>query len=147
MNGSVWHRHELRVRYQETDRMGIVYHANYLNWFEWGRTELIRDLGIAYRELEETGLLLPVLEAELKFRQPARYDERIAIETRIAEFGPATIRFDNVVKRIVAGGEDEVLVSGGTRHMWVNAAWKPVRLSREAPAVYELLQRHCDADG
>ncbi|MBO9607503.1 MAG: acyl-CoA thioesterase [Paenibacillaceae bacterium] len=145
MNGSAWHRHELRVRYQETDRMGVVYHANYLNWFEWGRTELIRDLGVAYRELEETGLLLPVLEAELKFRQPARYDDLIVVETRIVECGTATIRFENAIRRAGEGGE--LLVSGGTKHVWLNAAWKPVRLSREAPALYELLQRHCGQDG
>ena len=80
-----WHQSQLRVRYEETDQMGVVYHANYLTWFEIGRTELIRALGYPYRKIEEKGLLLPVTEADLKFRKPAHYDDLIGIYTRVSQ--------------------------------------------------------------
>lgn len=139
---SEWYRYELRVRYEETDQMGVVYHANYLNWFEIGRTELIREMGITYRELESRGLLLPVVEAEMKFRQPAKYDDIVTIETRIADYSPATMTFESAIMR--SNGEaEELLVSGRTRHVWLNGAWKPVRVLKEAPELNRLLREHC----
>ncbi|MGF9714907.1 acyl-CoA thioesterase [Paenibacillus naphthalenovorans] len=128
-------RHHIRVRYQETDQMGVVYHANYLNWFEIGRTEMIWEMGMPYRTLEAKGLLLPVIEADLKFHQPARYDDSITILTRIAEFSHLRIRFESEVHR-----ESELLVSGCTRHVWLNRDWKPVRIDKEAPDVYALIK-------
>ena len=76
---------EVRVRYAETDQMGIVYYANYLVWFEIGRVELLRSLGLAYSQLEiEHECILPVIEASCRYRSPARYDDEIQIETRPA---------------------------------------------------------------
>ncbi|MFC5468889.1 acyl-CoA thioesterase [Cohnella suwonensis] len=139
-----WFLHPLRVRYEETDRMGVVYHANYLTWFEIGRTEWVRRAGISYREMEARGLLLPVTDVEASFKQPAAYDDWITVYTRVAEMKGARVRFES---RVVAGDQTEthgqcyegeeppgtILVKGGTRHVWVNENWKPVRLSREAP--------------
>lgn len=149
---SRWFSHPLRVRYQETDQMGVVYHTNYLNWFEWGRTELIREMGLPYRELERRGLLLPVIELDSKFRAPAKYDDAIVVWTRIAEFSPLTVRFESQVRLAADEAADEaaeegssaapageLLVSGGTKHLWVNREWKPVRIHKEAPDLYELL--------
>lgn len=127
-------QHTLRVRYQETDQMGVVYHANYLNWFEVGRTEMIRELGMPYQGLETRGLLLPVIEADLKFRAPARYDDLVTIDTKIVELTSLRIRFAYEIKR----GE-EMLVTGGTQHVWLNQDWKPVRIDREVPDLYALL--------
>lgn len=131
----MWFTHELRVRYQETDRMGVVYHANYLNWFEIGRTELIRELGLPYRTLEEQGLLLPVTEAAVSFRAPARYDDLVVVHTRIEELSGLRVSFASEVRR----GE-ELLASGGTKHVWLNKDWKPVRIDREAPELFHLLR-------
>lgn len=131
--------------------MGVVYHVNYLNWFEIGRTEWVRHAGIAYKEMEERGLLLPVTDIEASFRQPARYDERITVCTRVAEMSAIRVRFES---RIVAGdlteaygfacdGDEppgDVLVTGGTRHVWVNKEWKPVRFDREAPEWHRAMQ-------
>ncbi|WP_276354188.1 acyl-CoA thioesterase [Cohnella caldifontis] len=142
-----WFLHALRVRYQETDRMKVVYHANYLNWFEIGRTEWVRHAGISYRDMEERGLLLPVLHLEASFRAPARYDDWVTVCTHLEEMSPLRVRFQS---RIVSGDltaehgdslqaeepEGEMLVEGGTRHVWVNEAWKPIRLDREAPELY-----------
>ncbi|MXO78345.1 YbgC/FadM family acyl-CoA thioesterase, partial [Paenibacillus sp. OT2-17] len=78
-----WYGASLRVRYQESDQMGVVYHANYLNWFEIGRTEMIRQAGFNYRSMEERGVLLPVIEINAKYASPARYDDLITIYTAI----------------------------------------------------------------
>ncbi|WP_010496151.1 acyl-CoA thioesterase [Paenibacillus elgii] len=129
-------QHTLRVRYQETDQMGVVYHANYLNWFEVGRTEMIRELGLPYQALETRGLLLPVIEADLKFRSPARYDDLVTINTKIVELTSLRIRFAYEIKR----GE-ELLVTGGTQHVWLNQDWKPVRIDRDVPDLYALLAK------
>lgn len=156
----MWYKHRFRVRYQETDGMGIVYHANYLTWFEIGRTEMIRSLGLEYRSLEERGLLLPVLEAEAKYRNPARYDNLIAVYTRIESLSSVRLEFAYEIRRISAadsetgGGianesfsqveipQGELLATGFTRHAWMSKEWKPIRLNREAPEVYRFLDDH-----
>jgi len=108
-----------RVRYAETDQMGIVYYANYLVWFELGRVELLRSLGLAYRQMEKDHkLILPVIEANCRYRHPARYDDEILIETR-----PALVR-ESVLKfayRILRAGHDgtepKLLAEGETIHV------------------------------
>lgn len=146
-----WHLHALRVRYQETDQMKVVYHANYLNWFEIGRTEWVRSVGFSYRELEQKGLLLPVTHLEADFLQPARYDDWVTVCTHVAEMSALRVRFQSrVVMGDIASPNGSVivaeeppgtpLVAGSTRHVWVNAAWKPVRIDREAPELYRAMR-------
>jgi acyl-CoA thioester hydrolase len=85
---------EVRVRYAETDQMGVVYYANYLVWFEIGRVELLRSLGLAYSDLEkEHETILPVVEANCRYKAPARYDDRITIETRPSLLRGSVIKF------------------------------------------------------
>lgn len=151
LNEFPWFQHKIRVRYEETDQMGVVYHANYLTWFEIGRTELIRELGYPYRMIEEKGLLLPVVEAEMKFRMPARYDDLISIYTRVASHSNVRLEFVCEIRRITEadyipeGGSiqpvGELLVSGGTRHVWVNPSWKPIRIDKEAPDLFDLITK------
>ncbi len=88
---------ELRVRYAETDQMGVVYHTNYLIWCEIGRTDLIRTLGATYRELEERGIRLAVSEASVRYIAPARYDDRIRVETRLSRVTSRTLDFDYTI--------------------------------------------------
>jgi acyl-CoA thioester hydrolase len=150
-----WARHELRVRYQETDQMGVVYHANYLNWFEIGRTEWIRARGMTYEELEKRDLLLPLTDAEIKFKLPARYDDQLTIYTKMIEYSSVRVKFASEIRRQTqekAPDEKEadlekqiephgeLLVSGETRHVWVNRAWKAVRIDKEAPDLFKLMQ-------
>lgn len=135
MSPSPWFEHTVRVRYQETDQMGVVYHTNYLNWFEIGRTELIRDLGMPYHKIEEQGLLLPVVDAQIQFKLPAKYDDMITIRTRIEDYTHLRVHFSSEIWR----GE-ELLVCGSTRHVWVNREWKPTRIDKAAPELYRLLQ-------
>jgi len=93
------HVTEFRVRYGETDQMGVVYHANYLVWCELGRTELIRDVGMPYAALERAGVALAVVEAHLRFMAPARYDEVISVTTTVGELRSRVVRFDYTLAR------------------------------------------------
>ncbi len=120
-------RTELRVRYAETDMMGIVYHANYLAWFEVGRTELLRSHGIAYRTLEDAGFRLPVLEVQTRYHRPALYDDIVTIVSRLKELPTVRFRIDYEVR-----ARDQLLVTGHTLHAFINREGAPVR----PPAVF-----------
>lgn len=102
---------EFRVRYAETDQMGVVYHAEYLVWCEVGRTEFIRAHLRSYAELEAEGVLLAVADASLRYHGGARYDELVRVETRLAEIRSRTLRFDYLVRRAETG---EKLVTAST---------------------------------
>jgi acyl-CoA thioester hydrolase len=122
----------LRVRYAETDRMGVVYYANYLVWFEVARTDWLRDTGWSYREMESAGVSLPVIEAHCQYRQPARYDDEIEIRTRASLMSAVRVRFDYELVR-----DGTLLSSGHTVHAAVDGEGRPCRLPER---VRELLQ-------
>ncbi|HEU4452147.1 MAG TPA: thioesterase family protein [Longimicrobiaceae bacterium] len=105
---------EFRVRYAETDQMGVVYHANYLVWCEVGRTELIRQRFASYAEVERAGVLLAVSEASLRFHAAARYDDMIRVETTVREVRSRTVTFDYLVSRLPPDGPPERLVTATT---------------------------------
>ncbi len=106
-----------RVRYAETDQMGIVYYANYLVWFEIGRVELLRALGLAYSQMEKDHkLILPVVEANCRYRAPARYDDEILIETRPALLRGSVLKFAYRILR-AEGENHKLLAEGETIHV------------------------------
>ncbi len=109
----------VRVRYAETDQMGIVYYANYLVWFEIGRVEVLRTLGLSYRDLEtEHGCILPVVEATCRYRAPARYDDEILIETRPALLRGSVLKFAyRILRKGADGDEPALLAEGETVHI------------------------------
>ncbi|HXS74841.1 MAG TPA: thioesterase family protein [Terracidiphilus sp.] len=111
--------HQVRVRYAETDQMGIVYYANYLVWFELGRVELLRSLGLAYSQLEkEHECILPVVEAACRYRSPARYDDEILIETRPAMLRGSVLKFAyRILRKGQNGAESTLLAEGETVHV------------------------------
>ena len=113
----------LRVRYAETDRMGVVYYANYFVWFEVARTDWLRETGWSYREMEADGISLPVIEAHCDYRQPSRYDDQIDIRTRATLLSPIRIRFDYEVLR-----DATVLSTGHTVHAAIDVGGRPCRL-------------------
>jgi acyl-CoA thioester hydrolase len=123
----------VRVRYADTDQMGVVYYANYLVWFEIGRTEWLRDAGWNYREMEQTGIALPVIEAHCLYRQPARYDDEIEIQTAATAVTPARLRFDY---RAVRTAGEMLVAEGYTVHAALGANGRPCRLPAQ---VKELL--------
>ncbi len=111
---------QIRVRYAETDQMGIVYYANYLVWFELGRVEVLRTVGYSYNELEiKHGCILPVIEARCKYRSPAKYDDEILIETWPSMVRESVIKFAYLIFRKAnqEGKERELLAEGETVHV------------------------------
>jgi len=148
----LWHRQSMRVHYKDTDQMGVAHHANYVTWFEIGRTEWMRHAGIAYSKMEERGLLLPVIDLQTTYKKPAEYDDEIDIFTCITEISQARLRFYYEARRTNTGETEhtesdvrpygELLTSGHTLHMWLNSDWKPVRIKRAAPEVYQQLKKY-----
>jgi acyl-CoA thioester hydrolase len=115
----------VRVRYADTDQMGVVYYANYLIWFEVGRTELLRTLGWSYREMEHAGIGLPVIEASCVYHRPARYDDELHIQTTGTLVSGVRMQFDYEIARKPGS---ELIVRGRTLHAAVNAQGRPSRL-------------------
>jgi acyl-CoA thioester hydrolase len=115
---------EQRVLYGDTDAMGIAYYANYLKWFEIGRTELFRRVGSSYRELEARGCFLPVHEAYCRYVQPARYDDVIRIETRFSFSGRLRLRFDY---RLSSRETETLLAVGYTVHVCTDGNGRPIK--------------------
>ncbi|GIP43267.1 4-hydroxybenzoyl-CoA thioesterase [Paenibacillus sp. J45TS6] len=156
---SAWFGTCFRVRYQESDQMGVVYHANYVNWFEIGRTEMIRSLGLTYRSMEEAGVMLPVIGLDLKYKKPAKYDDCVTVWTRINQMSSVRLTYEYEVRRdeslslqgqspislgpITSSAElpGELLVTGTTQHAWVNGDFRPVRLDKSFPNLYDALSK------
>jgi len=121
-------KHEtfLRVRYAETDQMGVVHHANYFVWMEIGRVELVRARGMNYKQLEESeGLFLSVIEADCRYVYPARYDDEIVVKTEVTSSNARTVEFSYEISN---AAQQRVLATGATRHMWLNRAMRPAKL-------------------
>jgi len=113
---------DIRVRYQETDQMGVVYHANYFTWFESARIELLDQLGWPYREMEEAGYLLPVLGCEASFIKPAQFDDRLQVRAFIRKHISARIEISYEVNRL-----ETLLALGKTTHAFVDKKGKLIR--------------------
>ena len=123
------HQTRFRVRYAETDQMGIVYYSNYLVWMEIGRAEYCRAAGIRYKDMEcEEGVRLAVVEAHCRYLHPARYDEEIAVTTWIAS---ATRRLVEFHYQIAIANDGRRLAAGETRHVFLGADLKPVKLPKK----------------
>ncbi len=115
----------VRVRYAETDKMSVVYYAHYLVWFEIGRTEWLRETGSTYREMEDEGLGLPVIEAHCEYKAGARYDDDLEIQTRARLVSPVRLAFDyHVVRR----ADSQTIATGYTVHATVDRSGRLVRL-------------------
>ena len=115
----------VRVRYAETDKMGVVYYANYLVWFEVGRTDLLRESGWSYREMETDGYGLPVIEAHCSYRESARYDDELEVRTTGAMLSPVRVRF---AYEIVRAADAATLATGTTVHATLDREGRPCRL-------------------
>lgn len=119
---------ELRVRYAETDQMGVVYHANYLIWCEMGRTDFIRRLGMSYADMEKGGVSLAVSELTARFHAAARYDDLIRVRTSIAEVRSRLISFDYLISNAAT---NQRLVSARTTLVSLDRSGKPISLPAE----------------
>jgi len=118
----------VRVRYAETDQMGIAWHGEYLAWFEVGRTDLLRGCGCTYRELEAQGLRLPVIEVQARYLRLALYDDVLQIHTRLIGVGGARVSFDYEVRR---EGTEGPLATGSTSHAAIDLRGRPRRIPED----------------
>ncbi len=128
VNLTNWHSERLRVRYADTDRMGVVYHANYFIYFEACRSELIRSLWKPYSELEKEGYLLLVIDAGCRYRQAAEYDDILFVYATISKFTDVRIRFEY---RIIRDSDQALIVEGYTEHCFADKKGKPCRMPPE----------------
>jgi acyl-CoA thioester hydrolase len=124
---------DLRVRYAETDKMGIVYYGNYFVWFEVGRTDLLRESGWSYREMEIEGFALPVIEAHCAYREPARYDDELEVRTTGALLSPVRVQFSYEVVRTA---DAATLATGTTVHATLDRSGRPCRLPNRVRTLF-----------
>lgn len=117
---------EIRVRYAETDKMGIVYHGNYFTWLEIARIQMLDELNYPYLQLESEGYLLPVMEAQAKFIRPARFDDRLQLQLKITEPPSVRIKIDYELYR-----KDELLMTGRTTHAFMSPEGQAIRPPKE----------------
>jgi acyl-CoA thioester hydrolase len=130
----------VRVRYAETDQMGIVYHANYLVWFEVGRVEMMRQVGLEYREMErEEGAMIAVVEAKARYKAPARYDDELIIRTRVAGLRGPILRYKYEVIRV---SDELLLAEGETVHIVVDREMKRRNMPERYVEQFGALMHH-----
>ena len=127
------HTTQLRVRYAETDQMGVVYHANYVVWMEVGRVEAMRAAGLNYAEMEREGIRVAVIGIELQYKAAARYDDLVDITARVVEVQSRMMRIEYDIHRAADG---QLLAQGATRHLFVNTDLKPIRCPEKYYAVF-----------
>lgn len=124
----------LRVRYAETDQMGIVYYANYMVWMELGRVEYCRAMGIRYRDMEaEAGILLAVAETQCRYAFPARYDDEVIVETSITKAHARMVTFSYRMKR---ADDDKLLATGESKHVFCGVDMQPAKLPARYHAAF-----------
>lgn len=128
------------VRYAETDQMGIVHHSNYPVWFEAGRTEFIKKLGMSYSDIESKGILLPLLELKSKYIGYSKYEDKIIVRTSIKSFSKTKLNFYYEVFK----NQDltKPITIGETLHVWTTPSLKPINLSKHFPELYEIISKH-----
>ena len=121
--GLIWHRCEYRTLYADTDRSTVVYHSNYLRYFEFGRTSLMRDVAYAYKEIEESGFVYPIIDLGINFYQPLYYDDLMYVYTRPTHLERVRLQFDYTITQAEKG---HLVCIGFTKHCALNAAGIPV---------------------
>lgn len=126
----------LTVRYSETDRMGIVHHSRYYPWFECGRTDFTKKIGLTYSQMEEIGVLMPLIESSAKYMEGARYEDELVVETTLCSMGAVRCRFAYRVIRIRDG---KLLATGNTSHAFVDRSFKPINLKKKYPDLFQAM--------
>ena len=127
------HEATLRVRYAETDQMGVVYHAHYLVWMEIGRVEYVRSLGVNYKDLENEGFYLSVVGTNCRYLHPARYDQEIVVATQLLNTNPRVVEFGYEIR---LADNKRLLAQASSRHMWLSRDWRPTRLPVEYQQIF-----------
>ncbi len=129
---------EFVVRYAETDQMGIVHHSNYPIWFEAGRTDFIKKMGLPYSKVEEMGFMLPLIGLKCNYKSASKYEDNIVVRTQLKEITPVRVVFYYEVYR---KEEANPLATGETTHVWTDKALKPVNIKKHSDEIYQLLKK------
>lgn len=132
--GLVWHRSTMRTLYADTDRSQVVYHANYLRYFEFGRASLMRQLDYPYKDIEASGYIYPIIKTELNYFTPLFYDDLFYIHTRPGTMELVKLQFDYLLTRADNG---EILCTGMTRHCAVNSRGIPVEIDEKTIRLWQ----------
>lgn len=127
----------IRVRYKETDQMGVVYNGNYFTWFEIGRVEFLRSLGISYLDMEKMGVYTAVAEAYCKYIRPARFDDEIVIKTKIRRLTDVRLEFEYSLYR---KEDNELIATGYTTHAFVDKNIRPINFKKQHPDIWKRLK-------
>lgn len=133
-----YYESKIRVRYAETDAMGIVYHSNYYVWFEVGRGDFLRRFDMSYKQMEEMGIILPVVETHCRYRIPAQYDDLLTIRTQVKELGAVKLSFQYQVIRDL---DNTLLAEGETVHAFTDKTKKPLNMKKRNSELYSLLMK------
>lgn len=137
-DGRVWHRCEMRTLYVDTDRSQVVYHANYLRYFEFGRASLMREAAYPYREVEASGYVYPIIKVDLDYFRPLYYDDAMLIHTRPSEMERVRLQFDYVITHQESG---DIVCKGLTRHCCVNSSGTPVEIDPKTKHLWEIFPK------
>lgn len=133
-SGLVWHRCSLRTLYADTDRSNVVYHANYLRYFEFGRASLMRDIAYSYLEIEESGYVYPIVSTAVDYFSPLRYDDLMYVYTHPGELQKVKLQFEYVITHASNG---KIVCTGFTRHCAVNAKGIPSAIDEKTLKLWE----------
>lgn len=127
---------KLIVRYAETDQMGIVHHSNYPVWFEAGRTDFIKKIGLPYSKFEEMGIMLPLIELNCAYEGFSKYEDEIIVRTAIKEFTKTRLSF---LYEVFRNNNPVRITKGETAHVWTDRQLKPVNIKKAKPEIYDLI--------
>ncbi len=136
--GLVWHRCENRTLYIDTDRSQVVYHSNYLRYFELGRASLMRDAAYTYREIEESGYVYPIIEIGVRYYTPLYYDDAMWIHTRPSDLERVRLRFDYIITHKKT---NDIVCKGFTRHCAINSKGTPVAVDEKTVHLWKVFPK------
>lgn len=129
---------EIEVRYAETDQMGVVYHANYLIWMEVGRTQLIKDLGFSYADMEKEGIISPVVDLQVRYKKPMKYGERVTVHTWIEEYNGFKVAYGYEMYK----DDGELALQAVSNHVCVKKEnFKPIQIRKKYPEWHEAYEK------
>lgn len=129
---------KVRVRYAETDQMGIVYHANYPVWYEVARTDYIKLLGMTYTQMEEIGVMIPVVELSCRYMGTAKYDDELTVQVELINITRVRLEFEYTIYK---EGQLKPIHIGRTLHAMVDSTMKPINVQKKHPELYSLLSK------
>ncbi len=127
---------KIKVRYNETDQMGVVHHSNYYHWFEVARTELLEQLGFPYSEVEKSGVMLPVIESHCYYKNPSKYEDNLTVISQITFLKGVKVSFDY---KIIRDDDQKVIAIGQTVHTFIDKQFKPINPKKRIPYLYQIL--------